>query len=470
MAIVITPPGTDVGTSVGGALKNWKVDLKQYESSINRFSRTVSFEKLSTDKIVDAFLTTYGISLKDTEKRHLVSFIASLPKELLVGSDAGETPVALLNSLNILSLLDSALAYAQSGGGGTSKEAKSAVKDLTSLKSKVRDGYIQQEKQYLYSQMGDTELETVSEENINNTAAQYVDSESYQPPVGRETSSPTPTNEDGTPIIDSVMPGGFALSELGASETWEDYLRARPDSSILNLIDMEMDDALTIDDFESWVTSGRPAQAAPKKNYWGQKLSQDTIISANSGDKKITWNARQAVNFIYELNEKGDTTKLREIQEMMFEAGYFRPETGLPIYGVLDQATTQAWNMWLTDAARENRSLKDHFFKTVQQNRDIRSGKLKIDPIKDPLAVTATFQSAAKDLLGRNLTDVELRLLSSKFDEWRREVLTYGLSRQDQPFDLDSRVNAYLSERNNDEIWAGQKMELDSFVKEWIRG
>jgi hypothetical protein len=153
---------------------------------------------------------------------------------------------------------------------------------------------------------------------------------------------------------------------------------------------------------------------------------------------------------------------------MLRGAGYFNPKDGLPLMGLVDQSTVRAWTLFLTDAARFNRSPKDHWINSVNQMKDIREGKVPIANPEDPLETQTKFQSAAQEILGRNLSVTESRLLSTKMEEWRREVLTFGLSPYDQPVNFDERINNFIEQRGAGELAMERRRGLESFITKYF--
>lgn len=450
-----------------------KIDIASFGDLIANFKAQPlkNLRALSPDSLVDLFAEQFGLTdqLDDELRNQLSNIFSLLPQDLRLVGDTDTGSVSLISRINILDVTKQVKNHVSKTEKNVATR-KAFVASLNSLESVITDGYVATE----------TSGQTTLDENGNVVKSttptaevkRYVQTGNYLPPQGRYAS----TQQDNaygtsseTPLMDTSFPGLQAgLSSSGGETTWEDVLRSNPNSSILDLIGLEnVSDSFDVSDFETWMTSGRPA---PRKttNFWGQKITGDNQIAAMSGNKKITWSAKDAVNYIYDLNEKGETQKLKEIQQMLRTSGFFNPETGLPVFGVLDQATVAAWNVFLTDAARSNKSPKDHWLETVNRNKQIRSGQIEIDELQDPLGTAASFQTAAQNVLKRGLSTTEERLLFQKMDEWRREVLTYGLSPQDKPFDFEARINNYLEQKNQNEIWAAGQMSLDGFLDEWF--
>jgi hypothetical protein len=439
---------------------------KQITSFKNRDLKNV--RALGAEALADLFSELYDFMPADEERNLFVNFLNTLPQDLRLVGDSSSGPVSLITQVNLLSLTRQYRSQV-ANNETDSRKRQATINQLNSLETLIADVYVEQEKQYLSSDGMGNEDASASGTDVEARAREYVSQPSYLPPVGRETAGQNIDPNTGTPILDSNLQFGLPVGE---EISYESILRLNPQSSILDLAKLEEEydlssDYFDVTDFEEWNSRNRPEAKRPSI-YWGQSVFNNQRVPAVSLDRKVTWSAKQAVNYVYQLDEKGDKNKIREIQEMLRGAGYFNPQDGLPLMGLVDDSTIKAWTLFLTDAARSNQSPKDHWLKRVNEMNDVREGRTPIPETEDPLATQNTFQTAAKDILGRNLSVTESRLLSTKMEEWRREVLSFGLSPYDQPVDFEARINNFIEQQGSEELGMERRARLQSSIEKYF--
>jgi len=387
-----------------------------------------------------------GLGLSKQEITFLEGALSSLPKELLSAREAGEQDEYFLNDINLLQLIDqiekSVIA------GANPKTIEFAKKFTTGIRSKIEKVYVTQQLQILLNDPQNAQkLSGMSDQEKNTLALEFINSSSMSPAAQ---STATYASEAGADTGQAEIYAGTGFrpvsqipSGTGDLPTMDEYLRLNAESSILGLASLEQQGQVYSDGFD----------------MTGILDPKGTITVRDADGKARSWTAREAVNLIYDLYEKGETKKVTELQNMMVRAGYFQDTR--PVLGLVDETTVDAWNLFLTDAARNNRTPKDQFLFNVQQRWKLRSSAT-YQSQQDPAQVDAFVQSAAQSVLGRPLTRDEVVSVKSAILDWEKQALTSGLLPTDPTtVNFDARVVDLIQKQNQDElifkVWAEGK-------------
>jgi len=148
------------------------------------------------------------------------------------------------------------------------------------------------------------------------------------------------------------------------------------------------------------------------------------------------------------------TGKITELQNMLRRAGYFAVLEGspLPIAGVVDKNMEQAWGLFLTDAARMNKTPADMFKeKTKQFAKIVETGEGIVG--EDRATTSSNIDALSLNILGRRLSPQEKQSLYKAVRTWEREQLSSQLyAPQPTQIDINSRLEQLIQNQNENEI------------------
>lgn len=451
----IEAPGADRPTSF-----NWD----RFQPFSQWYSARQSYKTASPDQLLSVFSNESGIKFDGAQKEVLRRAFALIPESLRSVSIDSTDPTkqtSLISFINLLPYLDSVeAAFTQSmpsaeEGESVSKEWLDVIGAITKTKSLIRNHYLNVETQRIQSQPDPaiaSRWQEMTEAERAAEVSKIVDAGQEGSPLLRlipdgellpQTESKTPTLDQYTSEFDPQS------SEDLAPQTYEDYLRLNPESSLYDIAKLESEGALYTDGFEaSWFSR------------WN--ANDGTVQTKDENGKPVLWKAEQALNLIYDIAEK-NPDKLREIQKFLKEGGYYAETFGVP--GVLDDSTKLAWASFLTDSARNNLAPKDNLVKRMNERRQLRTSGVEESQF-DPAAVRASVQSAAEAVLGRTLGGDEVYQVMQMMKKWEAEALTAGLMSTDSPtVNFDARIAEYISQANNEEVMFNRRLEADQYWK-----
>lgn len=434
----IRPPGMDRPT---------QFDWTGFEPYSQWFTARQNYRVANPSQLVDVYSKQTGIKFNATEKEVLKRAFALVPENLrAVGADP-KNPTALIGYINLIPYLDSieasfTQAMSQANDGEqVSKEWLDVVGAVTKTKTSIRNYYVQVEKERIQTMQDPAaaaQWQAMTEEERNAEIDRIIDAGGAESPLIRllPPDQMKPVADSATPTMDKYSGAFVAEDESMSPLTYDEYLRLNPESSIYQIAQLETEGTMFGEGFTpSWFSSWNP--------------DAGTVQATDKDGKPILWKADQALNLIYDISEK-DKTKLKEVQKMLREGGFYGQEIGIP--GVLDEATKNAWASFLTDSARNNLAPKDNLLKRINERWDLRRKGVTYSSI-DPAAIDASIQTAAQNILGRTLTSAESADLVRVMKKWEAEAMTTGLLASDTPkVDFDSRINEFIQDQNKEEL------------------
>lgn len=422
------------------------IDWTNYDKFAKWFNVDLQAKEDNGEQILDAFLNSTKLKLSSAEKNFLKGVFKSMPASLRVIKAKGQNIDSPVMYINLLPVIEAKLVALQSpdykkpGRRDVDKEEMASI--TGSLTKKIRKYYVDMTLETLASDPANAQrMQTMSEDQKLAFANQLVDS-TDQSPLANITQGDTPIGAaPGTtsPLEETLRQAGYnvAMPTTGGSDfidSWDEYLKANPNGTFSELVAKEYDGESFSDGFDM---SGI---LDPNGNI---------PVKLENGQVKL-WNAIESNNLIYDLYEKGDTGKIIEIQNMMLKAGYYADTR--PIKGIVDSTTVTAWQLFLTDAARSNRSPADQFKFAVTERGKIRYGDVYQSP-SDPVEVNQYLQTAGQSVLGRPLTPDEVISLRNAVLNLEKQAITSGLDPVDPAkLNFDARVNEMIRNQNQEEL------------------
>lgn len=225
----------------------------------------------------------------------------------------------------------------------------------------------------------------------------------------------------------SSMEGGF---NFGVD--YQTQLRLNPDLDITDL-----------------VSGGSVFEGDSSEVFNASALVQQITGMIASQDNKM-WDLNEAVTFIYSYQD--DPTKVKRLQKLLTDSGYFQTLNALPESGQIDDATRQAWNLFLTDALRSGRTPLDQ----AKFAREAFQTKLAGDTgymAIDPATISSTARQLGEAIIGRPLSAKETYDLVNKAKDWQREAFVRGQTNPEQmQTDVQAQIEQHLRQTYNDDI------------------
>lgn len=446
--------------TVSEQLQGLKIGEQPFAKTINYFQYVSPRSEILTGKETVAILKrTFSFELQPKETLALEAIIDLLPENLRRGTrgEAGETILSFVNLLPIIRAAETEMA--KNVAGADKRAQNTYVSRLASIRTKILDAYKENERQGFYGRIGPDEMQTVAPEEIERRLENYVASPEYTTPPAQQANIAPVATSSGTPGLDaaeaSVGIESFGPAQAPATWTMETYLRENPESTIYDLIKMEQETAPFEDGFEN--------------SYFNQLTRGDWIVEKDESGKARQVSATQALNLIYDLDEKGDKTRISEIQRMLTEGGYFQVLDTTYRLGEADEATVQAWALFLTESAKRNMVPSKLFEQKKRQWAETRrygAGMVQTDPN----AVFALIDQIGIEILGRGLTLPERQQLYVKFNEWDRQRVTNLTEPGGMPtsVDMEARVASYIRQQNKLELDYEKAQNLRTNITKWF--
>jgi hypothetical protein len=172
--------------------------------------------------------------------------------------------------------------------------------------------------------------------------------------------------------------------------------------------------------------------------YFGDFAAQYGSFTSPNGER---WNAIDAMNWL-DVLYRNDPKNFTKLQDDLRQAGYF--DSGLPKKGFLDETTWGAWATFLGDAARNNRTPKEHF---VDSKTAIRQGIWDEQvQMNDVATIQANVRDIGTSLIGRPLRDDEFETLLSSVRQWERDYVSgQTFATQPESVDVNARIEQYIT-------------------------
>lgn len=446
--------------TISEQLQGLKVNEQPFAKTVNYFQFvSPRSEILSGKETVDILKRTFSIALQPKETLALEAIIDLLPENLRRGTrgEAGETILSFVNLLPIIRAAETEMA--KNVGGADNRALTTYINRLASIRTKVLDAYKENERQNFYGRIGPDEMQSVTPEEVEKRLENYVASPEYTTPPAQQANIAPATTSSSTTALDAAE-SSVGIEPFGPATTPNDwtmdtYLRNNPESTIYDLIKMEEGGTPFTDGFEN--------------SYFNQLTRGDWIVEKDESGKTRQVSATKALNLIYDLDEKGDKTRISEIQRMLTEGGYFQVLDTTYRLGEADEATVQAWALFLTESAKRNMVPSKLFEQKKRQWAETqRYGAGMVQT--DPNAVFALIDQIGIEILGRGLTLPERQQLYVKFNEWDRQRVTNLTEPGGMPtsVDMEARVASYLRQQNKVELDYAKAQNLRTNITKWF--
>jgi hypothetical protein len=181
---------------------------------------------------------------------------------------------------------------------------------------------------------------------------------------------------------------------------------------------------------------------------------------------KQSWSPEKAKNYPWTLNEK----QVEDLQVALGEAGYF-DKVGAPYnyLGKIDQATLLAWGTLLADSVTFGMSPNAMLESSAIQTKNQKFRPMVGVPRMDDSEIWNTARTLGAEVIGRGLTDEELKGLTRNIRLWENEIATAAWKTQDPEataLDINTKVEEYLNTRfESDAVAQGLIDALKPFGK-----
>lgn len=454
-------------TELQNLFKNFSVNEAQYSNFTNQFSLGGKTEKASAEELVDHVVSTLGLELSNQEKGFLVGMFAVLPEDLRQIRKRGDATSSVLDNINLLPLIRKGLAAIQANPDNKNKEKVAELGEK--LSEKITDSYVEIEQTRLSADpAAQDELLNMTEDE-RRAAVEDVINASNVSPIARASNQniAEPEGISGTPTMDSNLPTAFqkTLPSTGMDiQTYEDFIKINPGSGIVDLAKLEatgewpFNDSFDASFFKKWMPQAGDVVAINPATTTADAAERMAQTAEKPKSTTVQWNAYQALDFIYGLEESNNREAIAEIQSIMRQAGYYQgraveDSVVMPAFrpGYLDDATIEAWQLFLTDAARKNLSPSRLLFEQKQSRYNQRLTGEGIPQI-DPFERDATVQQFAMNVLGRALNDEETNKVLKYVMQLERESATLGVMESDpDSINFSARVTDFIRRSNEDE-------------------
>jgi len=440
-----------------------KVDSGRYSKFANWFNLDLQGKQKSSHEVVSSFEKFADLSLSNNERSFLRGIIETLPESFrVIKLDANGNETLAFSYMNLLPLIGEAVSSFSSSEN--QKDKFDAAKVGSSLSTKLRDYYVNQQLDIMTTPENEQRLLGMSEDERRKLANDLVNASDEAPAFrGRssiggqggavdEAGAAQLSEFERIAVENGLSPESFRPStqtgQGGDLVDMDEWLQINPESSVLDLAGLEKDGLVFSEGF----------------NMAGILDPNGSFTVKDNEGKARSWTATEATKLIYNLREKGETKKIEELQDMMVKAGYYMDTR--PIRGIVDETTVIAWNLFLTDAARSGESPKNQFLKKVSERQMIRTGDL-FQSQQDPVAVEAVVQQAAGSVLGRQLTTDEVRSVTSAIKDWEKKAYTSGLSASDPvTYDFEARINRFIEQQNQVELQMSTQRVAEDYYKQ----
>lgn len=427
-----------------------------FRTAINALSKSKDASVLGPRETVELIDRVYNFGLSDAEETVLAGIVARMPKGMRTGEKISGR--SILQQVNLLPVLSQAKAEISRNINNISESNQGQIlKSLQTVIDKVTNSYIEQERVKLQSSMTADQLGSTSMEQDVQRLRSIVTAPDYVPSLAqglKETAgSDDFPNVEGQENFQAVASMGGGTGFVEEEVDWTSIARSDPNIRDLSTFEqIEEAGGFDMGNWDRWLNPGKK------------------FVGTKEDGSNVTWTARDAVQYLYELDEKGDYERIKQVQNMLRKGGYFAPTSEgpapLPLSGILDQSTVQAWNLFLTDAVRSGRTPADHYKDRLMKLSRIRSGDVDVPAIDDPAGARSLVQQLAQRVLGRGINEDEMAKLFKAVDGWRREALTLGFSAADPAqVDFNARIENYLATQNEEEIQMGRLLGAQDYYR-----
>lgn len=442
------------------------IDFAPYQQSFDIYRRGVNEVPLSAKEIVDDLFETYGFKESERQREFLIDLIGRLPQEFRFGTKTGDqvdsTFMSRVNLLTINSLF-------QEAWNSVSNDLPSK-QNADKFSAIIQDVDKEIEQKYVDLEVANTGASNqLTNDQLLATLGPQVRSYKVDSPFARAANASTemPSESSVTPTLDENLPGAFqkTIPSTGMDiQTYEDFIKINPGSGIVDLAKIEVSGELSFNDsfdasfFKKWMPEAGDVVAINAATTTADAAERMAQTAEKPKSTTVQWNAYQALDFIYGLEESNNREAIAEIQSIMRQAGYYQgraveDSVVMPAFrpGYLDDATIEAWQLFLTDAARKNLSPSRLLFEQKRSRYNQRLTGEGIPQI-DPFERDATVQQFAMNVLGRALNDEETNKVLKYVMQLERESATLGVMESDpDSINFSARVTDFIRRSNEDE-------------------
>ena len=192
-----------------------------------------------------------------------------------------------------------------------------------------------------------------------------------------------------------------------------------------------------------------------------------TVKADDPNAKQTTWSLSEGVRYIYGL----DTAKVTKLQKSLRDSGYFDKLGKFPAYGQPDETTALAWNLFLSDALRNNQSPSERL-KNASDDFAKRMASGQGNLFLDEASVESAVLAVGSQVLGRGLDKTELDSLTAVVRNWEREAYktsATGVGPEGDVFaqpDIEARINRYMQDAYREETVINSMPENIKLLKQ----
>jgi hypothetical protein len=274
------------------------------------------------------------------------------------------------------------------------------------------------------------DIGTTTDQTSNSTSASPWDwsGQTNGPAAtGLEPQPPTTTTDSGITLDNFNVTTGATTTGLDYTE----YLQSHYGDTILDLLKMEEVGSSVFD---------------TSKTFNASSFITDITGKVPASNNK-SWDLSTALKFPYQ-NPKS----VAKLQESLRSSGYFEKIGKFPISnGTMDDNTALAWNLFLSDSMRNDRSPADEMkFQSETFAKRLASGEGVT--FIDPAAVSETVQKLGSSILGRGLDQAEADSLTQQVRNWQIQAnKQQALGQGGNQIDIQARIGKYLETTYHDE-------------------
>lgn len=445
---------------------DFNIDFAPYQKAFDLYSQSGNVVPLSSEQVADDLIRIYGFKKSDRQREYLIDLIDRLPQGFRFGIKTMDAATStFLSRVNFLQINSQFLDAWNSVSSELPSQAnaKTFSKIINDVDKEIEQKFVNLEATNLSNSGEADQVQGKTNEELVATLGPVVRASQIDSPFARATNVQVEESATGGAVTSASVTG--SPDWIGSDEspdTWNEYLRLTPSSTVYDL--QQFDTIKSGDEdysegFDATMFSG-----------WLSSKTKDEVNAKREDGTPVKWSASTAIKFIYDLSDQGNTAKINELQNMLRQAGYFAVlgEGGaLPIPGVVDSSMEQAWGLFLTDAARLNKTPAELFkMKTTQFKKMTTTGEGLVG--EDIAGISQNIDSLAFEILGRRLSPTEKQSLYGAVRGWEREQLATQLyDKQPTTVDIDARLAQLIERENANEVAFNVGESMNTKFRKW---
>jgi hypothetical protein len=216
----------------------------------------------------------------------------------------------------------------------------------------------------------------------------------------------------------------------------------------------------------------------PERNYYTlmldsayklQPVAGAGQFASQYGYKPTTvdekWDPVKLYNFPRTLTKYSD---IKELQDDLRKAGFFNYGDGqLPIAGVIDPLTRNAWQYFLSSAALAGQEPLQFLNSRIKSVGQLQWDQQVIG--SDPLTIESQANQLGSSILGRGLNPEEIQQLQDVVRGWEKKTVTQGNFADEQmQFDMNANIEKYLQDTYQEEyVWTNYANSRAATARYW---